>query len=230
MSFHAHLLLVTKMKKPCADIDKILEQSLRSGKPGRLAFGVGINDVAFKIGARFEVKKINHRAYLSWMAMLERCYSDKKLQSRPTYIECYVSKDWLLLSNFFAWWKENYVNGWHLDKDLLCPGNKEYRPDNCLYIPQWLNSFTNDHAAGRGAFPIGATFDKETGKFRAYVNIDGKKKNLGRFSDPYSAHNAWFEEKMKAAESYRHFCDSIHPHLYKGVIQKVMLIKEIGSK
>lgn len=221
---------MTEINHQCKELDEILENLPRVKKSPCLSFGIGINDVSFKIGARIGGKKINHRAYSSWLGMLERCYSEKKLITRPTYTGCYVSDDWIYFSKFYAWWKENYTDGWHLDKDLLLPGNRMYCSDRCLYIPQWLNSFTNDHGSKKGDHPIGVTFDRDSGRFKASINVDGKRLNLGRFSNPDSAHNAWFREKLRAAESYRDICDAIHPDLHKGVLRKVMLIKEIGSK
>lgn len=212
------------------DIDDLLESSQRVKRVGKLAFGVGVNDVSFKIGLRVNGKKINHRAYSAWLGMLERCYSEKKLNTRPTYTGCFVSEDWVYFSKFFEWWEVNHVDGWHLDKDLLCPGNKEYCSEKCLYIPQWLNSFTNDHGSKRGPLPIGVTFDNRSGRFKAAINLNGKSKNLGRFSNPESAHAAWFSAKLRLAQSYKSICDSIHPDLHAGVINKVVLIKINGSK
>jgi len=37
----------------------------------------------------------------------------------------------------------------------------------------------------------GVTFDKETGKWRAVIRVDGKQKKLGRFATPDQAHDAY---------------------------------------
>lgn len=37
----------------------------------------------------------------------------------------------------------------------------------------------------------GVSWDRESGKWRAQIFSDGKKKNLGRFDDPFDAHHAY---------------------------------------
>lgn len=202
-------------------IDKILEASERVKAYSKPVFGVGINDVNFRIGGNFNGRKINHRAYSAWMGIFERCYSEKKLKSRPTYNGCFVGEEWIFFSNFFRWWKNNHVDGWHIDKDLLLPGNKEYCAERCVYIPAWLNTFSNEHAATKGEYPIGVTYEKESRKFKAKICHMGKHINLSRYSNPIDAHNAWFKEKIRIAKSYKDACDSIHQDLYHGLIAKI---------
>lgn len=207
------------------DIDLMLEESARVKRSSKLVFGVGVNDVEFKIGAVLDGKKINHRAYSAWLGILERCYSEKKLSIRPTYAGCFVSDDWVYFSNFFGWWKLNHVDGWHIDKDLIFPGNKEYCAEKCLYIPAWLNTFTNEHAATKGLYPIGVSYEQQSKKFKAKICHMGKHINLGRYSSPESAHNAWFEYKMSIAMSYKATCELIHPKLHDGLIAKIQTMK-----
>lgn len=46
---------------------------------------------------------------------------------------------WKYLSNFKKWYDEHYVEGWHLDKDILMQGNKFYSPETCCFVPFEIN-------------------------------------------------------------------------------------------
>ena len=80
-------------------------------------------------------------AYSRWTSMLERCYSEKYQNKFPSYIMCTVSDRWHDLQNFGKWFDNNYIEDYHLDKDLLLPGNKIYSENTCIFIPQDVNSF-----------------------------------------------------------------------------------------
>ena len=64
-------------------------------------------------------KSVYTRAYRAWNGMLERCYYQKSLKARPTYIGCEVCDEWLNFQVFAEWHERNYVEGYQLDKDVL---------------------------------------------------------------------------------------------------------------
>ena len=97
----------------------------------RMRFGVAIND---------EINSCTSCAYKIWNGMLNRCYNKKIHDKEPTYIECSICKDWLIFSNFKKWFYEHYVEGWHLDKDILVKGNKVYSPETCCFVPRIINA------------------------------------------------------------------------------------------
>lgn len=74
-----------------------------------------------------------------WKAMLQRVVEASEDKSRA-YLGVTVCDEWLNLYNFAVWSNENYVLNWDLDKDLLVPGNNEYRPDRCTFIPHVMNT------------------------------------------------------------------------------------------
>ena len=84
-----------------------------------------------------------------------------------------------------------------IDKDLLIQGNKVYGPDTCIFITQSLNKFTLDAASNRGDQPVGVSFAKDRQKYHARCcnPFTGKTENLGYFSDPMTAHQAWKSRK-----------------------------------
>ena len=164
-----------------------------------LVCGVAVNDAAFVSSPSIGGKQVQNPCYRAWVSMLQRCY-DKKCQERnQTYIGCSVSKEWLHLSNFQYWWESNQVDGWCLDKDIICFGNKVYSPEHCAFVPTMINTFVNDCRALRGEWPIGVSFEKRCKKFQAQCcnPLTGKRENLGQFTDPELAHYAWRERKLE---------------------------------
>ena len=193
-----------------------LEQALSDGC--KVVYGVAINDSALmRPGKRGGITGYS-AAYQTWIDMIKRCYEDRTMAHNPSYRGCETCKEWLLFSGFYKWWIGNHVDGWQLDKDLLNPGNKIYGPQKCLYIPRWLNSFTTSKKSNAGRFPTGVSYCSQTKKFKSAIRIDGKKKTLGYFTDPQSAHNAWFVAKITKAKEYKSICDDIHKDLYRGLI------------
>ena len=74
--------------------------------------------------------------YMRWSSMWYRVDSRKS-----SYEEVNIHDSWVLYSNFKVWWEEHYVEGYHLDKDLLSKdGESEYGPDTCCFLPSHLNT------------------------------------------------------------------------------------------
>lgn len=208
------------------DADIILEAIPRIRSRIEPISGFGINDSTFSVSKSIDGRRFNHSAYQAWQGMIKRCYDPKFHARNETYIGCEVCEEWQRFSNFFAWWKLNHVYGYELDKDLLIPGNKVYSPLTCLYIPKSLNLFTGNSQRIRGKYPIGASFHKSTGKFIGSIRCgDRKYLYLGLFDSPHEAHLAWLSKKIHLAEAYKDICDSIHPHLFRGLISKITLMR-----
>ena len=165
-------------------------------------------------------------SYKCWCSMLNRCYSAKFQEKRPSYIGCSVSDDWLYYPNFKKWYDNNYYEidnkTSQLDKDILIKGNKIYSADTCVFVPNFINLLFIKRQKLRGAFPIGVNYDKASKKYRAQLNIfkDGKKtrKNLGYFTTPEEAFNAYKRAKedyiKKIADNYK---DKIPAKLYQAM-------------
>lgn len=203
------------------DIDNEMESRPRRSKTNRLIYGVGVNDSNHLTSIDFSGKTVNHSAYTAWSNMLRRCYSKQYQDKYKIYIGCKVCDEWIRFSNFHAWWKENHVDGWHLDKDLLSPGNKIYGPEFCLYVPMEINELTIGSDASRGLHPIGCHWSKSKNKFVSQININGKRVHIGYFSTEKEAHLAWGKQKLIQAGRVRSACDAIHPMLFNGVLSKI---------
>lgn len=88
---------------------------------------------------------IKTKAYTFWGSMLTRCYSKTSRDSYKKYEDVKVCKEWHNFQNFAKWYEENYnpetMEGWQLDKDIICPECREYSPENCAFVPREINSF-----------------------------------------------------------------------------------------
>lgn len=139
--------------------------------------------------------------YSTWHSMLNRCYHKKTHERQPYYKDCYVTEEWHNFQNFAKWFDENYysVEGEriHLDKDILYKGNKLYSPDNCIFVPQRINTLFTKKDVSRGNLPIGVT--KSQNKFRKYLsysnNGTGKQVRIGSFHTQQEAFMAYKEFK-----------------------------------
>lgn len=89
--------------------------------------------------------KEDSKKYETWRNMFNGCYDKISLQRRPTYSDCYVSEEWHNFQNFGDWFDKNYIKGYHLDKDLLYFGNREYSKDKCIFIPPKINTFISNY-------------------------------------------------------------------------------------
>lgn len=171
-------------------------------KKTKLVCGVGINDAEFKTESIIDGKRRVIPSYRCWASMLDRCYSPKLQAKRKTYVGCYVCDEWLTYSNFHKWHaSQATTNGYHLDKDTLFPGNKVYSPETCILVPPMVNSFTTDSGASRGAFMIGCSLHKGSGKYQATCSnpFTRKVEHLGQFSSEIEAHMAWKKRKHEIA-------------------------------
>lgn len=182
----------------------------------KLVYGKGVKcDGVARINGKLT------KVYTAWMNMLKRCYSPNWLSRYPTYIGCSVCSDWLFFPTFNAWFDSHYVEGYHLDKDLLVSGNKVYSPETCIFVPLPINTLFNDHGRARGEYPIGVYFDKQCGKFKAQLSADGKVKHLGYFDTANEAHRAYLiAKKANIVRVANEWKEKISYKLYIALIKK----------
>ncbi len=87
---------------------------------------------------------IDSRAYSRWNSILMRCYCNSYHERFPTYKDCTVAKEWHNFQNFAKWFEENYIEGYHVDKDIKVKGNRVYGPDTCIFVtPQKNKEFSS---------------------------------------------------------------------------------------
>lgn len=156
-------------------------------KQKRLYHGVGINDV---------LCDGNSTAYLHWAGILKRCYptdADKKAGRYKGYEKCKVCEEWKLFSNFEYWFDHNYIPGYHIDKDILFPGNKIYSPETCLFVPPRINElFVRDNQKSYGKCCKGVIYNKRLHKYVAQLSrCDRKSRHIGSFDTEEQAFSAY---------------------------------------
>ena len=137
--------------------------------------------------------------YDIWHSMLTRCYDPKYQERYPTYKGCKVEEYLLNFQHMGEWINENYyeVPGerMHLDKDILCKGNKVYSRDTCIFVPQKINSLFTKSDNDRGRDPIGVD-QLPSGNYKARCcDGNGKKIYLGIYSTKEEAFYAYKEYK-----------------------------------
>jgi len=170
--------------------------SLAARKP---VFGVGINDADYITDYRPKGKsRIRCQYYVTWISMLTRCYSEKFLDRRPTYVGCTVAKEWHSFMNFRRWMERQDWMNKELDKDLLIIGNKIYSPETCIFISPLINRLIADESKKR-KYPTGVYVNTDQGKeFFSSIMVNGKPKRLGCFATQEEARNTY--KTAKAAE------------------------------
>lgn len=190
------------------------------GRPRGLTEGVGVNDAPYCTKPRIDGKTVVCQAYRAWGSILRRVYSAKYHAEYPTYSGVSVCDEWRSFMSFRGWWVENQVDGWQLDKDLMSD-SREYSPETCVFVPQWLNNLTTDSGAARGAHPIGVYFHKETGRFlaRCRNTVTNKNQHIGLFATPEEAHAAWLNRKLELALELKPKMDEIDLRIYPRVVE-----------
>ena len=116
-------------------------------------YGVGVNDwhTAISNGGGNHIPE-----YKMWSRMLERSLSGKWKASNPTYKDVSADPKWYSMTAFIndvstlIGHEQAITDGWHLDKDLLCKGNKVYSLETCCFIPIEINSLMVMHRSSRG--------------------------------------------------------------------------------
>ena len=185
-----------------------------------LVCGFGVNDADYVVrpstGIRWEICP----AYDAWRGMVKRAFSKKFQMKNKTYCGVSVCDEWRSFMAFREWWLDNHVDGWWIDKDLITD-NREYSPENCIYVPAWLNNFTIGRNSARGKYPIGATYDRSNGVFRALCSnpVTGKPSTIGIFKTPEAAHLAWRSRKLEYAAQMKNEMDAIDARIYPRVVE-----------
>lgn len=190
----------------------------------RTVFGVGINDADYAVCPRGpDGKNVWCPYYRAWVNMLTRAYYPAFHARNPTYIGVTVCEEWHSFMAFRAWMETQDWEGKQLDKDIIAPGNKVYSPDTCVFVSVALNSLLSDSASSRGKWPIGVYWHKQSGKFRAKINISGCNKTLGRFTCPHEAHMAWRKAKVRFIRDAAREQDD--PRVYAGLMRHAARIE-----
>jgi hypothetical protein len=152
------------------------------------------------------------RQYEVWSSMMKRCYNEN-CKRHTWYEDCIVAEEWHCFANFLKWYNEHYyelpdgMGDLDLDKDMKSHNNKVYGPDTCLLIPAAINRRIYHRITSSSDLPLGVTYDKKTGKYKARGRIDKKDVYFGKYDTIEEAFQRVKLEKeneiCKAAELYK---------------------------
>ena len=160
----------------------------------------------------------NKPSYQVWKDMLRRCYNRGKNKKWSVYEGCTVCDEWLIFDVFDEWFTPRYVEGWHLDKDILVKGNKIYSPETCSVVPREINDYFR-RINKRNGLPRGV---KRIGdRYSAEIKLRKKYYYLGTFDTAEEA-GFVFQNKKKelislVAEEYK---DQLEDRVYKALTHK----------
>ena len=170
------------------------------------------------------------KCYNTWMRVLKRCCDEKVWEEFPKYKDCFFNENMLNFQNFGEWFENNYyeIEGetMHLDKDILCKGNKEYTPDKMILVPERINTLFCKSDATRGDCPIGVSYYKATNKYMAHCSIgENKRKFLGYYNTPHEAFLAYKEFKeayiKRIADEYKgRIPDRLYEAMYRWEVEE----------
>lgn len=162
------------------------------------------------------------KCYKTWNHMLQRCFDEKCQIKRPTYKGCTVCDEWLNFQVFAEWYYKNYyeIEGeiMHLDKDILVKGNKIYSAENCIFIPERINTLFTKCDKARGKYPIGVSHYKQHNKYSSNCHVYNFKENKSK-----QIHLGYYNTPEEAFKVYKQFKESYIKQiadLYKDKIPK----------
>lgn len=166
-------------------------------------------------------KELRVKAKRVWNAMRYRCSLKDYGSITYAYRGVTICEEWMDFECFFEWFKNNYIDGFQIDKDILKKGNRVYCPEYCCFVPAFINSLFTKSNKIRGKYPVGVDF--HCGKFRARVKkvINGKRGclDLGYFNSPEEAFDAYKIEREKyfkeTADKYK---DVIPEKVYNAIV------------
>jgi hypothetical protein len=156
--------------------------------------------------------------YQTWKRMLQRRLNLDGERKTVT-----VCEEWKSFWAFKRWAEtKDWEGKKHLDKDILIPGNTDYRPDACLVVDQLINKqkvidprkYLDDHP-----YPQGVYVDQRNPmsvRYWSKIKRDGKTKRLGTFSTVEEASSAYCKKK---AEYLRVLAEKQEPILKEALLR-----------
>ena len=184
---------------------------------------ITVSSVGYIDEGRYSTRKNGKpaRVYSVWRRMISRCYSKSTQKRQPSYVGCYVDKEWHSFQNFAEWFyrqPNSMEAGFELDKDLILSGNKVYGPSTCSFVPREVNRALVHRGNPVYDLPRGVTMFK--GKYRASVFENRKYRFLGDFDSLRDACIAYSEAKEMLVKNLANkFIGDIDVRVYKFLME-----------
>ena len=116
--------------------------------------------------------------------------------------------------DFKEWFDENYVEGWHLDKDILVKGNKVYSSETCCFVPNEINVMFESYL---NKTDTGITRCKDG--YRVKICINKEQINLGLYESKEDAIIAYRKaKKERITDVANKFKDKLNEKVYQAII------------
>ena len=157
------------------------------------------------------------KPYLVWRSMISRCYNPN-YHGASAYEEVTVCEEWRYFQNFAEWFDKNYyeIDGEVvlLEKDFKTFAyglDKNYSPNNCMFLPQSFNKILVFQHSVTKDLPVGV---KETLNNRYSVSLEFKdcKNHAKNFKTKEEAYD-WYLKEV-----YNHIIQKVKK--YEGKIPK----------
>ena len=173
-------------------------------------------------------------AYDVWNSIYSRCYRDTRYKAYDGVTMC---NKWRRNPDSFAkWYIKNYYECGDepmvIDKDLLCPGNREYAPDKCCILPRTLNVMISNckkHKLPASPYrkekvnnlPLGVYKSSKKNKYEVrFTPCGGELITIGEFDTPEEAFQEYKRHKqadiISIADEYK---NAIPPHIYEALLK-----------
>ena len=144
-----------------------------------------------------------NKSYFVWSCILNKCYN--KSNSRFVLNKVSVYNSWFNFQNFAAWYEENYIEGYELDKDILFNvkhlNKRLYSPETCIFVPSSLNTFLAGDTLLTGITPLFKNRDNINQNLDIYYKASIFRKNkqiyLGIFDTFLEAKLAYAKKKYE---------------------------------
>lgn len=132
-----------------------------------------------KLSAKHGLTK--HPMYRRWASMKQRCNSEKVIN-----YDIYGGRgityclEWEDFENFYR----DMVDGFHPDLELdRIDVNKNYCKENCRWTTHEENNYNKTRQTNNKSGKSGVSYDRSRQQWRAYINKDKKRIELGYFNN-----------------------------------------------
>lgn len=162
--------------------------------------------------------------YHLWAGMLERSTCPKFKAKHPSYANVTLTAEWECFQTFcrditsLVGYGNTDDSGdrWHLDKDLLIPGNDIYGKSQCCFLPREINLIIRSAPGGR-ELPIGVVKHAKNGNYNARLGPT----HLGCFDTPEEAFGAYAEAKEQEFKRLaRKYKTTLSPKAFRALLNR----------
>lgn len=173
-------------------------------------------------------KNNDNKIYQSWYAMIRRCYGKNKQDS---YENVTIHDEWKYYSNFEKWFNLNCVDGYVLDKDILCGGIKIYSPSTCAFVPNEINNCIRESKKWNNQYPLGVSYHKKkkdmVGEYKKPYYAQHANKQIGSFDSIEAAHQAWQHAKLNCLKDLiDKYKESVKIEVINGLQKRIDMLQQ----